>query len=400
MTAVRAPAILVLMNSLPSSSRRPAASLAFAVLLFLASMQAASADPAELGLRPIVGAEYYGELGCAHCDTFVDGQLPAAEAASGIRVELEAYDILSESGYARCEARLAELGYAFRVFPVLVIGESAYQGNAAIDAHLLPELRSYADTGAWLPRYDDAAGGAAKADAVNWSVTAIVAAGLVDGVNPCAFTTLLFFMSYLSLRGGSRRRAAAAGLAFAAGVFLSYFLIGFGLFNAFRLGGRLRSLRLALNVTVSAVTAAFCALTVRDIMALRAGRPADMALKLPDGLRSAINAAIRRGTGGAAFVAGVFAAGVVVSVLELACTGQVYFPAISIMVQADASWRGIGNLALYNLAFISPLLVILGLSLLGMRQEALRAFFTRHLAASKAAQALLFATLAVLVWVV
>lgn len=366
----------------------------------MASTQAASADPAEHGLRPTVRAEYYGELGCAHCDTFVDGQLPAAEAASGVRVELEAYDILSESGYARCGARLAELGYAFRVFPVLVIGESAYQGNAAIDAHLLPELRSYADTGAWLPRYDDAAGGAAKAAAVNWSVPAIVVAGLVDGVNPCAFTTLLFFMSYLSLRGGSRRRAAAAGLAFAAGVFLAYFLIGFGLFNAFRLGGRLRSLRLALNVTVSAVTAAFCALTVRDILALRAGRPAAMALKLPDGLRSAINAVIRRGTGGAAFVAGVFVSGVVVSVLELACTGQVYFPAISIMVQADASWRGIGNLALYNLAFISPLLVILDLSLLGMRQEALRAFFTRHLAASKAVQALMFATLAALVWVV
>ncbi len=395
MTAARAPAILVRMERLPSSSRRPVASLACVLLLI--SARAVSADPAE---RPIVSAEYYGELGCAHCDTFVDGQLPAAEAASGIRVELEAYDILSEAGYARCEARLAELGYAFRVFPVLVIGSSAYQGNAAIDAHLLPELRSYADMGAWLPRFDDADGGADKAAVVNWSVPAIVAAGLVDGVNPCAFTTLLFLMSYLGLRGGSRRRVAAAGLAFAAGVFFAYFLIGFGLFNAFRLGGRLRSLRLALNVAVSAVTAAFCALTVRDILTLRAGRPADMALKLPDGLRSAFNAAIRRGSGGAAFVAGVFAAGVVVSVLELACTGQVYFPAISIMVQADASSRGIGNLALYNLAFVSPLLVILGLSLLGMRQEALRAFFTRHLAASKAAQALLFATLAVLIWVV
>lgn len=397
MTATRAPAILVPMNSLPSSSRRLAARPAIAMLLLWVFAGAASAEP---GALPPARAEYYGELGCAHCDTFVDKQLPAAEAASGIRVRLEAYDILSAAGYARCEARLDELGYSFRVFPVLIIGASAYQGNAAIDARLLPELRSYADTGAWLPRYDDAAGVSGGKDAVNWSAPAIVVAGLVDGVNPCAFTTLLFFMSYLSLRGGSRRRAAAAGLAFAAGVFLAYFLIGFGLFNAFRVGGRLRSFRLALNVTVSAVTAAFCALTVRDILALRAGRTAGVALRLPDGLRTAINAAIRRGTGGAAFVAGVFVSGVVVSVLELACTGQVYFPAISIMLQADASRRGIASLALYNLAFISPLLVILGLSLLGMRQEALRSFFSRHIAASKAAQALLFATLAVLVWVV
>ena len=233
---------------------------------------------------------------------------------------------------------------------------------------------------------------------MRWAVLAIMGAGLVDGINPCAFTTLLFFLSYLSLRGRTRRRMALAGLTFAAGVFIAYFMIGLGLFNALRMGGRLPALRLALRVTVSALTAGFLALTVRDVVRIRQGKPADIALKLPDALRNMINASIRGGLGQAAFFTGVFGAGVVVSVLELACTGQVYFPTISFMAQTDVSPLGIGSLLLYNLAFVAPLLVVLALILAGTRQEALRAFFARHLVASKLSLAVVFAALSVLIW--
>jgi len=346
-------------------------------------------------------AEYYGETGCAHCDTFAAKDLPEAEQASGVDVELVLVDILSTEGYRQCEERLAGLGYTFRVFPVLVMGASAYQGNTAIEANLLPELVYYAENGAFRPRQNEesVAGPQASATAMRWAALPVFLAGLVDGINPCAFTTLLFFMSYLALRGGSRRRIAAAGLAFAAGVFLSYLLIGFGLLNAIRLGGRLQALRLALRIAVSVITAVFCALTVRDIIKLRQGRHSDLALQLPEKLRLRINAAIRSGLGGTAFIAGVFGTGILVSVLELACTGQVYFPAISFMVQTDASALGIGSLLLYNLAFITPLLAVLALTLAGIRQEAVRSYFQRHLAGAKAAQAVIFAVLAVLVWV-
>ncbi len=348
-----------------------------------------------------ITAEYYGEIGCAHCDTFAARDLPAAEQASGVDVELVLVDILSTEGYRQCEERLAGLGYTFRFFPVLVIGQSAYQGNTAIAANLLPELKFYADHGTFRPRLveEPVVESLAPTAAMQWAALPVFMAGLIDGINPCAFTTLLFFMSYLALRGGSRKRIAFAGLAFAAGVFLSYLLIGFGLFNALRLGGRLQSLRLALRIIVSVITAVFCALTVRDIVRLRQGRQAELSLQLPERLRLGINAAIRSGLGSRAFFAGVFGTGILVSVLELACTGQVYFPAISFMVQTDASAMGIGSLLLYNLAFITPLLGVLVLALAGIRQETVRLYFQRHLVAAKAAQAGIFAVLAVLVWV-
>ncbi|NLH82300.1 MAG: transporter [Phyllobacteriaceae bacterium] len=38
----------------------------------------------------------------------------------------------------------------------------------------------------------------------------------MDGINPCAFTTLLFFLSFLGLQGGGRGRLAYAGIVFSA----------------------------------------------------------------------------------------------------------------------------------------------------------------------------------------
>jgi len=68
-------------------------------------------------------------------------------------------------------------------------------------------------------------------------------------------------------------------------------------------------------------------------------------------------------------------------------------------VQTDASALGIGSLLLYNLAFITPLLAVLALALSGIRQETVRSYFSKHLVLVKAAQASIFAVLAVLVWV-
>jgi cytochrome c biogenesis protein CcdA len=365
---------------------------------------AAQDSPPPVMTPVVVRAEYYGEIGCSHCDTFTKKQLPAAELASGVKVELELYDILSTEGFKRCEARLAELGDTFRFFPVLILGENAFQGNSAIDQNLVPELQHYAEHGSFVKRElqtaISAAGATAADSPMKWAMIPIFLAGLVDGINPCAFTTLLFFMSYLGLRGGSRKRMAIAGLTFAAGVFIAYFLLGLGLVNALRVGSRLAWLRLALKLVVTGLTAWFCILSIRDVYHLRKGQNADIALKLPETLRLRIDASIRQGMKSKAFYLGLFGTGVVVAILELACTGQVYFPAISFMVQSDASWLGIGSLVLYNLAFISPLLAILLLVLFGLRQENLRNYFTRHMVFTKLALAAIFALLAISVWFV
>jgi cytochrome c biogenesis protein CcdA len=60
---------------------------------------------------------------------------------------------------------------------------------------------------------------------------AVITAGFVDGINPCAFATIIFFMSYLALIGRKGRELIYVGIAFTTAVFLTYFLVGLGVFK-------------------------------------------------------------------------------------------------------------------------------------------------------------------------
>ncbi|MGE5197144.1 MAG: hypothetical protein ACM3IL_01400, partial [Deltaproteobacteria bacterium] len=60
---------------------------------------------------------------------------------------------------------------------------------------------------------------------------AVVSAGLLDGINPCAFTVIVFFISFLAFQGYRKRELIAIGLMFIAAVFLTYLLIGVGIFG-------------------------------------------------------------------------------------------------------------------------------------------------------------------------
>lgn len=365
--------------------------------LFLLLLFAALTAGGQTKTLPVV--EYYGELGCAHCDDFTDTILPEAEKKSGVFVSLAAYDILSADGYERCEQRLADLGYEFTIFPVLIIGNNAYQGNSAIEENLLPELQYYAKHGEFRPKVIDDNGVEEERHRMRLAFLPIFLAGLIDGINPCAFATLLFFISFVSLRGRTKRETALFGLLFAAGIFIAYFFIGLGLFNLLRVSVNFTLIRLVLKIVVSAVTAVFCALTIRDVILLRKGKASDMSLQLPKSVTRKIHASIRSGAGSAAFAAGVFGTGLFVAVLELACTGQIYFPTIAFMIQTDVTLLGIGSLFLYNIAFIVPLLAVLAVVLFGIRHEKVASFFKDHMGAAKIAMAVLFAALAALVWI-
>ena len=53
----------------------------------------------------------------------------------------------------------------------------------------------------------------------------IIGAGLVDGINPCAFTVIVFFISFLAMQGYIKRELTAIGLCFIFSVFMTYLLI-------------------------------------------------------------------------------------------------------------------------------------------------------------------------------
>lgn len=343
-----------------------------------------------------VSGRYFGETGCGHCDAFLRSGKADYERRYGVSLALETRDILKAEDYALCVRLLEARGRAFRVFPVLFIGENVYQGDSAIQANLGPEIEHFLREGRYRPTVADlGSGGGFSA-----RLAPVLAAGLLDGVNPCAFSTLLFFLSFLTLRGRSRRSVLAVGAAFILSVFAVYFLIGLGLLGGLRKLGAIAGAALALNVFVSALSALLGVLSVRDALRARMGRPEDAALKLPEALSRANHFLIRRLIAGPAALLGAVLAGVAVSVLELACTGQIYLPTLAYLNRSAPSARGVSLLLAYNAAFVLPLAAVFAAFFFGTAQERIRAWYRGRIFAVRLLTALFFFSMGALIWLV
>ncbi len=224
----------------------------------------------------------------------------------------------------------------------------------------------------------------------------VVFAGLVDGLNPCAFATLIFLISYLSFSERKGREILAVGGAFTLSVFLAYLVVGLGFYKVLDLLGDLLT---TLSRVVYALTALLCVLlaliSFRDFLKARRGEIGEMSLKLPASLRRRVHAVVRSGQQVRAFVIGAFVTGVLVSLIELACTGQIYLPTIIFVASIpELRVQAISYLVLYNLVFILPLVVVFALTYFGTTSHELGRFLERHTATVKLGAVFLFAALA------
>jgi cytochrome c biogenesis protein CcdA len=357
--------------------------------------------PEESGVCEVptpIWAAYFYEVGCQEC----------SRAEYDIRYAESKYpQLLVEEYNAQEDAALAEwLGARFDVpeeqrlsTPVLFIGKDYLIGTEITADAVLTLAEKYASSGAervWADFSPEEAEKSIIERFRSFGVLTVAVAGLVDGLNPCAFATLVFFVSYLALSGRKGREILVVGVAFTLGVFLAYLAVGLGFYEVLDvLGGLLTSLGRWIYGFTALLCAVLAVFSFLDFLKARRGDIGDMALNLPHSLRMRINAVIRKGRGSQAFVVGSFVTGVVVSFLELACTGQVYLPTIIFVVsQPDMRARAIVFLVLYNLLFILPLVVVFVLAYSGTGSKQLTRFLQQRAATVKLGMALLFASLA------
>lgn len=240
---------------------------------------------------------------------------------------------------------------------------------------------------------------------------AVIVAGLVDGINPCAFTVIVFFVSFLALQGFRKRHLALIGAFFIAGVFITYLLIGLGLFGLFYKLSVFWQVRTALNWGIGGLSIFFGAAAVADAVKYKkTGTTDGMLLSLPRAVKNRIHAVIGmryRGNAGVedARVLGRLAAtamvtGFLVSLLEAVCTGQMYLPTIIFVLKsAPMKLAAFAYLVVYNFMFIVPLAVVLLLAVLGISSGQFARFMGRHFLAVKTSMALSFFALGIfLLW--
>ena len=233
----------------------------------------------------------------------------------------------------------------------------------------------------------------------SFSAVSIFAAGLIDGVNPCAFAILVFLLSYLQIAKYNRKQLVLFGLLYTLCVFLSYLVIGFGLFHGVSiLLVKFPQITLYFYLFTGILALFFGILSVVDIYIYYKKGAKGMLLKLSDNVKGKTRFVIRNNTGKIFLVSGIIFTAVSVSLLELGCTGQIYLPIITFIIQStNNNLKAILFLILYNLAFIIPLLVIFLFFIFGVKQQKVGKFFEKKIVVIKILMGFVFFALGIII---
>jgi glutaredoxin len=226
-------------------------------------------------------------------------------------------------------------------------------------------------------------------------ILTIVSAGLIDGLNPCAFATMIFFISYLTFVGRKKSEIFWVGLGFSGAIFATYLLIGFGILSFIQYFSFMPLLSKIVYFITFAIVFVLGSYSLFDYVQLKRGHPSGMKLQLPDFLKKRIHRVIREQNRTRHHLFAAIAAGFVISLLEFTCTGQVYLPTILFVTHIPSlRTSAISYVILYNVMFIIPLLIIFGTAYWGVTSEQFSFFLQKRVSAIKLATSLLFFTLA------
>ena len=177
------------------------------------------------------------------------------------------------------------------------------------------------------------------------TIPIVVAAAAVDAINPCAFAVLIILMT-AALAIADKKRALKFGLAFTISIYISYFLMGLGLFTALQATGISHTFYII--VTILAVIVGL--LNIKDYFWYGKGFLMEIPLSWRPAMKKILNSATSP--------FGAFVAGFAVSLFELPCTGGPYIVILGLLAKEVTQNIGIMYLLLYNLVFVSPLILL------------------------------------------
>ncbi len=313
--------------------------------------------------NPVLMEYYAYYMSCSKCQKTI-GDIKQWSNKNSKNIVIKVYDLTDEKNWNKLE----ELNKKFNIFsqfpelPILFYNDKFYVGNDQIYTFL-------------------ANNNAQGIEHSNFSLGIIILAGILDGMNPCVFTVIILLISYLFINLKSRKLVLISGIFYIVTVFITYFFIGLGIFgfvrmlNIFPLFSKIFKYALTIFLFVLAV------LNLSDFVKLMRSKDnrGKLFLKLPDFFQNKIREAIRFEMKNYRIILSSIVLGFLVSLFEILCTGQIYFPIIGYISDMKVKIIGFIYLTLYNLAFIIPLAVIFILVYFGISSKKIGDFLGNKL---------------------
>ena len=235
-----------------------------------------------------------------------------------------------------------------------------------------------------------------------FSLWGVLIAGLIDGLNPCAFATIIFLVSYLAFLGKANKEILSYGIIFTSGVFIAYILTGMGLMAGLRQLSGFPLITKGIYTVIGIFALVLGIISFYDYIQFRRGQMGKMMLKLPMALKKKVHGIIRMQIRSpkAGFI-GTFTLGFVIAITEVVCTGQVYLPTIGyIMTLPTLRIHAFSYLVLYNVMFIIPLVGIFIAAFFGVTSEKMAAVTKEHTGTVRLLTGILFIGLGVFIFLV
>ncbi|NIN66940.1 MAG: hypothetical protein GTO63_20040 [Anaerolineae bacterium] len=174
----------------------------------------------------------------------------------------------------------------------------------------------------------------------------VLATGFLDGLNPCAFAVLLFFITFLFTIRRTSSSIWAMGLIYVGAIYLAYLLIGLGL---------MRAVLFANDHHFMAKIGAWLVIGLGLINIKDYFLPqSPVHLRIPTIAHGTIQDWLKKATFPAAGVGGFL-----VGLCTFPCSGGIYVAIVGLLAARATHLQGVGYLGLYNLAFVLPLLLVL-----------------------------------------
>jgi cytochrome c biogenesis protein CcdA len=175
---------------------------------------------------------------------------------------------------------------------------------------------------------------------------AVVVTGLLDSVNPCAFAVILLLLAFLFTIRKSRGQILKLGAIYVGVIFIVYFAIGLGLLSTVRLSeephfvARVGSYLLIGLGVLNLIEYLWPEFPIKLHMPAMAHQKVNQLLKV-------------------ATVPATIGIGFIVGLCTFPCSGGIYVSIITLLnAKTTLSW-GLSYLALYNILYVLPLVIIL-----------------------------------------
>jgi len=309
------------------------------MILFILSSSIALAETAEN-----VDVVYFYGTGCPHCaklELFLD------ELKDKYPINLIGYEVYSNDTNRELAHQMAQqYGDSFRGVPMVYIGDSVFVGfsdqiGTQIEAKIQSCLTECCDSPLDTIKSCESGQETIK----KLTLPAVIGAAAVDAINPCEFAILILLLTTI-LAAGSRKKAIMAGLAFSLSIFISYYLMGLGLYSAIQAAG----LTHVFYMIVAVLAILVGLFNLKDY--LWYGKW--FVMEVPLSWRPTMKMIVKSVTS----VPGAFLVGFVVSLFLLPCTSGPYIVILGLLAKATTKNTALLYLLLYNIVFILPMLII------------------------------------------